>query len=292
MHTRSSPNRQTLNRLAVEAGITNYETLSKAALFQKLSEEFNLDRLLRIEARKQRIQESLGATKKKRKATDQEVEEFKEGDTSNPSEPVNSTSRTKKQKKMSLNTLDPIMLVPIGKKKTFKFHRPNGSVVQFNVDSLVDFMIASGDFTDPETRLSFTDDQLREIDAIAADIGLEKPSVYEAKHNTQFYSDAKFRRDALLGLERCAGEVVADILELIEEGEDPDDAQMQLAMQDFPSFVDYFRQIREADPEYASKCISHWKSFIIGPPNHPNEDEFGLLKLVLKFLKNCEEGRF
>lgn len=44
--------------------------------------------------------------------------------------------------------------------------------------------------------------------------------------------------------------------------------------------MDYFRQIRDADAEYASKCISHWKTFIVGPPNHPNEDEYGLLKVI------------
>lgn len=303
MHTRSSPNRQTLNHLAEEAGIEGYESMPKTVLFAKLSKEFNFERLMRIEARKQRIQDS---SNKKRKASslsssrsseDEEDDESREptdslnSSSSSPLEPALTSRPAKKAKKMKLNTLDPIMMTPIGKKKTFKFIRPNGSIIQFNVDSLIDFMITSGDFTDPETRLPFSDEQLKEIDSIGKEIGLEKPSVYEAKTNDQFYSDAKFRRDALLGLERCAGEVVADILELVEDG-DPDNAQMQLAMQEFPSFVDYYRQIRDADPEYAAKCISHWKTFILGPPNHPNYDEYGLLKVVMRFLKNCEDGRF
>lgn len=207
--------------------------MSKAELFKQLSEDYNFERLLRIEARKRKIQESLNSTKKRKSEgyPDEEDSGKDENQTSSSTNASNSQLPGKKKaRKEKLNTLDPIMLVPIGKKKTFKFLRPNGFTIQFNVDSLIDFMISSGDFSDPETRLPFSDEQLKDIDSIAKEIGLDKPSVYDAKNNVQFYSDAKFRRDALLGLERCAGEVIADILELIEEG-DPDDAQMQLAMQ-------------------------------------------------------------
>lgn len=224
--------------------------MPKTELFSKLSKEFNFERLMRIEARKQRIQDS---SNKKRKASlsssgsseDEEDEESREptdslnSSSSSPLDPPLTSRPAKKAKKMKLNTLDPIMMTPIGKKKTFKFIRPNGSIIQFNVDSLIDFMITSGDFSDPETRLPFSDEQLKEIDSIGKEIGLEKPSVYQAKNNDQFYSDAKFRRDALLGLERCAGEVVADILELVEDG-DPDNAQMQLAMQGKIYYLLYF----------------------------------------------------
>ena len=82
------------------------------------------------------------------------------------------------------------------------------------------------------------------------DAGLQKPSVLQAKNNIASYSEAKFRRDALLGnintvelmnmsklincvwfiaIERCAGEVITEILEVVENY-DPDEAQMQLVM--------------------------------------------------------------
>lgn len=84
--------------------------------------------------------------------------------------------------------------------------------------------------------------------------GLIKDSVFEAKLNTNKYSESKFHRDALLGftinydislylnyyyyntviyinkaLERCAGDVITDMLYIVENY-DPDDAQMQLVM--------------------------------------------------------------
>eukprot|EP00600_Ochromonadales_sp_CCMP1393_P016480 CAMPEP_0175033988 /NCGR_PEP_ID=MMETSP0005-20121125/22345_1 /TAXON_ID=420556 /ORGANISM="Ochromonas sp., Strain CCMP1393" /LENGTH=242 /DNA_ID=CAMNT_0016294747 /DNA_START=364 /DNA_END=1092 /DNA_ORIENTATION=+ len=193
------------------------------------------------------------------------------------------------QKKTKLNTIDPIMLIPIGNKKCFKFVRPNGTVVRFGIDSLVDYLIASGDFSDPETRIPFSEADLREIDAIAKKSGLKKKSVVEAKNNTEVYNDAKFRRDALLALERCAGEVVTDILQIIENY-DPDEAQMHLMMREFPAFMDYFRQMRDADAAYASKCCAHWRQFMQGPPNRPNEDECGLIHVVCHFFKSCDEG--
>lgn len=41
-----------------------------------------------------------------------------------------------------------------------------GSAIVFNIESLVDFILASGDFSDPETRLPFSDKDLAEIDEI------------------------------------------------------------------------------------------------------------------------------
>ena len=75
--------------------------------------------------------------------------------------------------------------------------RPNGSAVVFNIETLVDFILATGDFTDPETRLPFSDDDLQQIDVMAKKAGLNKQSVYETKQNPRAFDDLKFRRDAL-----------------------------------------------------------------------------------------------
>lgn len=64
-----------------------------------------------------------------------------------------------------MNKIDPIMLSPLTK-HTFKFVRSNGTCVLFNVESLVDYILATGDFSDPETRISFSDADLKQIDRI------------------------------------------------------------------------------------------------------------------------------
>lgn len=282
MQTRSSPNIQTLHRLAKQASISDYRKLSKDALFVKLQEKFDMDRLLRTEARREKMENI--RLEKKRKNEETECEDSARQNTSSPT--------ASKSKRVKLNTIDPIMLEPIGKKKQcFKFARPNGSVVRFNIESLVDYLLSAGEFCDPVTRIPFSDSDLTEMDAIARKAGLQKPSVLEAKRNTSAYTEAKFRRDALLALERCAGEVVTDILEIIETY-DPDDAQMQLVMREFPAFLDYYRQLREADPAYASKCNAHWRLFLQGPPNRPNRDECGLINVAVHFFRSCDQGHY
>ncbi|KAJ1432944.1 hypothetical protein B484DRAFT_429696 [Ochromonadaceae sp. CCMP2298] len=284
MQTRSSPSLHMLHRLAMQVSIPEYDRLSKDVLFTKLKEKNDIDRLLRTEARQNRL-ETL-RNQKKRDWGDVEDESQRQSASSSSS---SSSSAPAPAKRAKLNSIDPIMLIPIGNKKCFKFVRPNGTVIRFNIESLVDYLLSSGDFSDPETRIPFTEADLREIDAIAKKSGLKKGSVAEAKTNIHSYSDAKFHRDALLALERCAGEVVTDILQIVETY-DPDEAQMQLMMREFPAFLDYFRQLREADQAYASKCCSHWRLFMQGPPNKPNRDDYGLIHVVCHFFKSCDEG--
>lgn len=40
------------------------------------------------------------------------------------------------------------------------------------------------------------------------------------------YTEQSFRRDALNGLERCAGELVSDMVALVESEEDPEEGQV------------------------------------------------------------------
>ena len=185
-----------------------------------------------------------------------------------------------------INKLDPIFFEKLPKKSAiYRYTRPNNTVVAFNVNTLVDYMLSTGIFEDPETRLPFTDEQLQDIDNVAKACGSKKASVFNAKRNdTQVYIDAKFRRDALESLERCAGDVIANILTIIET-QSPDEAQMRLFMIELPTFADYYHQLATADSEYAATCISSWKKFIVGPPNRPHPDRHGLISCVSNFLR-------
>jgi hypothetical protein len=248
--------------------------MSKATLFQSLKKQYNIERLQRVDKRN-----------RKRKFSDES--NIENSDSVVIQESSSSSSRPKRS---TLNKYDPIMLSPIGKKvPTFKFVRPNGTAVRFVLDSLVDYLVSSGDFYDPETRIPFSDEDLKQIDLLVRNARLDKPSVWIAKNNTQIYRDARFQRDAMQALERCAGEVVADMLNVVENN-DPDDAQMQLVMREFPSFLDYYNQIKDADQEYASKCLEQWMLLIKGPPNRPTYDEYGIIHAVTHFFRCVRDG--
>lgn len=81
----------------------------------------------------------------------------------------NSSSSPQSQSQASANTIDPIMLEPIGQ-KSFTFVRPNGSIVMFNIDSLIDFLLSSGDFHDPVSRIPFSDEDLAHIDQLVRSV--------------------------------------------------------------------------------------------------------------------------
>ena len=141
--------------MARQASIPDYETLPKSILFKRLQESFDLERLQRVESRQMKIQE----IQNKKRALEQEGSSSSSTDTKKVRSSTSSTPVSK------LNKIDPIMLSPISKKNTWKFLRPNGSAVQFNIESLVDYLLTTGDFADPETRIQFEDKDLKEIDA-------------------------------------------------------------------------------------------------------------------------------
>lgn len=142
------------DRLAKHVSIADYEKMPKTALFQKLKESSNFDRLLRAEKRANLVDKTTPVQKRSREEVD---EEFTDEVSSSP-----------KQKKARLNKTDPIMLTPIGKKKTFKFIRPNGTIIQYQVEPLIDYLLSSGDFIEPESRIPFNDEHLTEIDSLVS----------------------------------------------------------------------------------------------------------------------------
>lgn len=284
MQTRQSPSVSNLHRLAQRAGIENYEKLSKSELFQRLRDTYNIERLRRRDHRDEKISKSLGVVSAATSSSTSTASTHKK-------RKIDENMINIKSKKLmeNINTIDPIMLAPIKKIGSWRYCRCNGTVVLFNLDSLIDYMLSTGDFSDPQTRTPFTEKELQDIDNAARNANIQRDSVLEAKlHKSTVYADNKFRRDALLGLERLTADVVTAILTEIET-EDPDDAHVCLFVQHFPLFADYFRQLVDADKAYAKACMQHFKQYLLGPANKPNIDNYGLIDLVIKFFSFCEQ---
>ncbi|KAM3573596.1 hypothetical protein VYU27_004442 [Nannochloropsis oceanica] len=179
----------------------------------------------------------------------------------------------------------------------FRFLRPNGSTVSYRVASLIDYLLATGKFEEPETRLPFTDTDLETLDRLGREGGLDRRSVWRAKHyDGEKYTEMRFRRDALMGLERFAGELVTEMLQLVEEEEDAEEGEMRLVLTLFPLLSDLYRQMEEGgreggdDGEWARQCLGHWQDFMRGPPNRRTRDRFGFLGIVLAFFADLQRG--
>jgi len=96
------------------------------------------------------------------------------------------------------------MLVPLGD-HVFSYNRPNGTTIKYNVDTLVDYMLSTGDFSEPESRIPFLDEELKQVDTIAKAAKLGKGSVYDAKRRPEKYKEKRLSQDVLVGIERIAG---------------------------------------------------------------------------------------
>jgi len=183
---------------------------------------------------------------------------------------------------------DPITLSQYENHKFVFVRRLKGNEtvkVEYNVSSLVDYFLTSGDFLEPETRLEFTDEDLLRLDEQARKAGFRKPSVYEAKQNREFYLELKSKRDILIGLERLAGDEVAAMLTVVEKMSS-EEGQMELVCHKFPAFIDFYSQMQKIDKDYSKQCLLHYQLYLKGPPNKPTQDSSGLLKVVLQFLKD------
>ena len=118
----------------------------------------------------------------------------------------------------------------------------------------------------------------------------------------------RFERDALAGLDRCCGEVVVEMLDLIESNDvDIEMAEILLLTSLFPQCTELFQQMQGTNPEYTSQSIKHFKAFLqgnecrsklrvcscfqfiyTGPPNRPTEDSQGLLQICLDHFEQQE----
>ena len=182
--------------------------------------------------------------------------------------------------------IDPITMEPIRPGEAFHMARPDGSSISYDPSSLIDYLLSSNDFTDPVTRLALTDEDLSRLDDLGRTLRLGRPSVLKAKRepNEGQIKNDKFKRDALLGLDRCAGELVCEMLCQVEECDDLEDGMLKLAMEIFPAFADIFSQLRAADRSYAKQCLECYLDFVRGPPNRRTRDRRGLLRPILSFL--------
>jgi len=123
------------------------------------------------------------------------------------------------RKSLSRGEHCPISLEPI-RYPCFAF-KTEKIFIYYNLKSIKDFLIESGNFKDPISRITYTDDQLTEMDNIDKHyktITKNKDkfkSVFKASKNTKFYDKKKNKEYELLLFERIIDEICNDIIELI-----------------------------------------------------------------------------
>lgn len=163
----------------------------------------------------------------------------------------------------------------------------------FGWPTQIDYLLASGDFREPETRIPFTDADLASLDACGRQLELGRPSVLQAKNSdAAVYAENNSRADLLAGVEGYLGEVCVEMMKLVEDPDlDPEEAQMQLVLSMFPTFASLYDQLCTVDAERARQHLWQLESYLVGPKNRPTTDASGLLPVILNFIGGLKTNR-
>ena len=186
---------------------------------------------------------------------------------------------------------DHITLEPLGENQ-FLFVRPNGAIVRYNADSLADYFLVSGHFFEPESRIAVTEQDLVRLDQELGEAGVNKPSVTAAwRYNRKEYEEKALEKELVDGLDRCAGEVVEKMRQVIETATD-DTGCVELCCDVFPYFTGWYIQLLQVDEQYAMQCLDQYVSAVTGPPNNPTKEMCtGMKACVLTFLASQRQLR-
>ena len=193
----------------------------------------------------------------------------------------------REEEKIKSENIDPILLTKIRPNSvTYEFVRENGTKQLFRAESLIDYMLTTRHFHDPETRIEFTNEQLQELDKLGSQLG--KQSLYEAKLDGAWMKQKlEDDEDAFAGVERCAGDHISEMIRFIERTRKShaQEGEMELLVRVFPFYRHYVTLMFGLDPDATMVAVDQFKRFLIGPPNRPTVDKSRvLLKFCLDFL--------
>lgn len=183
--------------------------------------------------------------------------------------------------------IDPILFTKIRPSSLrYEFFRENGTKQLFRAESLIDYMLATCQFHDPETRIDFSNEQLKDLDEIGSQ--LNKPSVYVAKVDGAWLRQKQEEeQNAFSGVERCCGEHVYQMLKIIERAKKDrgQEGEVDLLIKCFPSYKHYLTLMFNLDKDATMVAVDQYRIFLQGPPNRPTQDRTKrLLKYCLNFL--------
>jgi hypothetical protein len=187
--------------------------------------------------------------------------------------------------------VDPITLELLGD-STFTFVTPYGNSIQYNIVSLVEYIASSGDFRDPVTRFPLSAEDVLEIDQqTAADEATKHlSSLQSIKENAHFYCIEKQKKEECQNLETCLGEMIVEMLEIIESPtvgpKTSEVAEMRMFML-FSEFDSPFQLLKSLDVEQARHSLLRWQVFLRGPDKRPTKPRGprGIMTTAVDFLE-------
>ena len=113
---------------------------------------------------------------------------------------------------------DPITLEPLEPQNTFVFYTPDGHSIKYDTGTIANYFLRTGNFVDPVSRIIWGEDDIYRLEQalVSAKIYMNPNILTGMKTkliNTVAESESKYY---ILSLESCLGEMVSDLLTLVE----------------------------------------------------------------------------
>jgi hypothetical protein len=178
---------------------------------------------------------------------------------------------------------DPITLEPLCEPKYSFTCAVGGKVIEYNLGSFVEYLLSTGDFRDPITRTELSAEEIESLDNRVLSENLNYPTLMD-KFNDKAAADVTENEiNVIRGLESCIGEVIVDILRIIEEPTKTASYQLQILFSelDLP-----FQEMKTLSLEAAYQALLTWIMFLKGPPKKPTKDIYGRLNYAITYLNS------
>jgi hypothetical protein len=147
--------------------------------------------------------------------------------------------------------------------------------------------LSTKDFRDPVTRIPYTPEDIQRIQDISKALELNKLDIVDVFMNqTEQPADvtARQRLQEIQSLETCLGEIIVDMLKIIEKRITPAEAQLRLSML-FSEFETPFCYMKSLDIEAAYVNLMSWMGFLRGPQKKPTSNPSSGLQIAINFLR-------
>jgi hypothetical protein len=122
--------------------------------------------------------------------------------------------------------------------------RPKGQriFIYYNLKDLVEYLLSSGDFRDPETRQEYSSNDLQLINDLKKQNKIPGKSIISAHKNIGFYKKKKENEDDILIIERCLDDIISSMRNLLIDADRRRHAQHTLHNLLFLSFRMFFKR--------------------------------------------------
>lgn len=172
--------------------------------------------------------------------------------------------------------------------------KPKGSsnFIYYNIKSLVDYLLITGDFRDPKTREPYKDETLLSIDRVIRSNGIKCKSVYNASTNKVFYKKIKNIEDEIIVLERCLDEIISSIVNIMENEMYNENPKFILNTYHFPAYIRYFKKLYQLCKFSANSQLKSTLTVFINNPGKSFRDHNKLQDFILQFIYTIESTHF